>query len=201
MIENQIRREDIAYRMCKALEVRGNTPTLQLDTSVIPVVLVADLARGNEQDYATNRWCRGYGSTPAGANYGKLSFNNHSDSGIIVKVYQIDLFHSVGGVVGITIESSFATGTQINFTKSYTDSRNKQGNPGPPKTPTVDLRFDNSAGLGGHFMRPYVPAPPAIGYHVDMGGLVLRPGTRLHFEALDLAVEYSCAVEWTETNA
>jgi len=204
-LENQIRREDIGYRLAKALEIRGQgSPTLQLENVVVPVVIVENLAEGNEQDFAVSRWCRGRGSTPAGAAFGKLSFNNYADSGILVKIYQIDVFHdavaAVGGIVGISIEQASAGGTQINFTKMFTDSRLSFGSGGgalPSRLPSVDIRFDNSGGIGTHFARPFVPV---TGAHLNLGGLVLRPGTRLHFENLDVGVEYNANVEWTETN-
>lgn len=205
-LENQIRREDIGYKLSKALELKGQgTPTLQLDSIVVPVVLVEDLSAGNEQDFQIHRWARGWGSSPADTQYGKLSFNNHADSGILVKVYEIELFHMYGGLggqVGVTIEPAFATGTQINFSKSFLDARIKQGGPASPaRLPTVDIRFDNSSGLGAHFARPFVPAAGAgAGFHMNLGGLILRPGTRLHFEALDINAEFNAHVEWTETN-
>lgn len=203
-LENEIRREDIGYRLAKALEIKGQgSPTLQLENVVVPVVVVEDLSAGNEQDYAVNRWCRGRGSTPAGGAFGKLSFNNHIDSGVLVKIYQIDIFHdavaAVGGIVGVGIETASAGGTQITSTKGFTDSRLSHGVTGfiPGRLPSVDIRFDNSGGIGIHMIRPFVPV---TGWHTDLGGFVLRPGTRLHFENLDVGVEYNASVEWTETN-
>lgn len=202
----RIGREDFSYKLTKALELKGQgAPTLELDSILVPVVVVEDLTAGNEQDYQIHRWARGWGSSPIDAQNGKLSFNNHIDSGILVKIYQIDLFHMFGGTggqIGISIETAFATGTQVNFTKEFLDARVKQGGPASPaRLPTVDIRFDNSAGLGGHFMRPWVmPAGAGPPFHVNLGGLILRPGTRLHFEALDAAAEFNAHVEWTETN-
>jgi len=205
-IENEIRREDLAYRVAKALEIKGQMPLLALDPSVVPIIILEDLSAGNEQDYAVNRWCRGRGTTPAGAQFGKLSFNNHSTSGVLVKVYQIDLFHdpvaNVGGDVGISIESSSTGGTQILNTKEFTDARLSFniGLSQPSRLPSVDIRFDNSGGIGIHPLRPHVLAPNVGHFHVNLGGWVLAPGTRLHFEALDVNVEYTAHVEWTETN-
>ncbi len=203
-VENQIRREDIAYRLSKALEIKGQgSPVLQLDNTVVPCVIVEDLSQGDTLDYATNRWCRGRGSTPAGAAFGKLSFNNYVDSGILVKVFRIDVFQDpllTGGIIGISIETASAGGTQINSTKGFTDSRLSHGKDGgtiPSRLPTVDIRYDNSGGIGIHMIRPFVTRE---GFHVDLGGWVLRPGTRLHFEALDINAEYNASVEWTETN-
>jgi len=205
-LENQIRREDIGYRLAKAVELKGQgTPTLQLDTNVVPVILVQDITRGDNLDYQTNRWCRGWGSSPAAAQFGKLSFNNHADSGILAKIYSIDIFHA--GIVvsdlqvGVLIETSSTGGTQVNFTKGFTDARMSFGNTGlftPGRLPTLDIRTDNSGGIGAHFIRPSVRA--SGGWHIDLGGWVLRPGTRLHFEALTLNAEYNAHVEWTETN-
>jgi hypothetical protein len=207
-LENQIRREDIGYKLSKALEIRGQgTPTLTLDQVVVPVVLVEDLSLGNEQDYAIHRWCRGRTASGAGAQFGKASFNNHADSGILVKVYQVDIFHdataATGGEVGMSIESSSAGGTQIINTKEFTDSRLSFGSGGgalPSRLPSVDIRTDNSGGIGVHPLRPFVPDPHQGHFHTNLGGWVLRPGTRLHFEALDLAIVYTVHVEWTETN-
>lgn len=212
-LENEIRREDIGYRLSKALEIRGQgTPTLQLDPTVVPVVVVESLDRGNELDFQTNRWARGRGSSPAGAQFGKLSFNNQAGSGVLVKVYKIDLFHSgiqtgvpllhpsnlyAGGIVGITVETASTGGTQINFTKMFTDQRYDKGVGVASRLPSVDIRYDNSGGLSGHFMRPWVPV---TGFHCEFDGLILTPGTRLHFEALDIDCEYNAQVEWTETN-
>lgn len=205
-LENQIRREDIGYRLAKALEIKGQgSPTLALDNIVVPVVVCEDLSHGDDLDYATNRWCRGRGSTPAGAQFGKLSFNNHVDSGILVRVYRVHLFAdpaSAGANVGIMIETSSTGGTQINFTKGFTDARLSFGNTGlftPARLPSVDIRFDNSGGIGAHFWRGHITAStePTL---IEFGGLVLRPGTRLHFEAVDVNVEYNASVEWTETN-
>lgn len=209
--ENQIRREDLAYRIAKALEIKGVMPDLNLDPTVLGVVILEDLSAGNEQDYAVNRWCRGRGTTPAGAQFGKLSFNNHADSGILVKVYSVDIW--AGGVaaappapgaegfeIGMSIEGSSLGGTQLNFTKIFTDSRLSFGAGGgaqPARLPSVDIRHDNSGGIGTHGWRGFVPV---TGYHVDMGGYVLRPGTRLHFESVELALPYTVAAEWTETN-
>jgi len=201
--ENEIRREDIAYRLCKALEVRGNTPTLQLDTGVSPVVLIADLSAGSELDFQTNRWAAGWGESPPGAFYPKLSFNNHVDSGILVHIYQLELLHSGGGYVTIGIETSSTGGTQVTFSKSFTDGRNKQGNPGPARSPSVDIRHDNSIGLGAGFMKPFIPAPTLTGglaWRTNFGGFVLRPGTRLHMEGQDLGAALVAWAEWTETN-
>jgi len=206
-IDNEIRREDLAYRVAKALEIKGQMPLLSLDPAVVPCIIVEDLSGGNEQDYAVNRWCRGRGDTPAGAQFGKLSFNNYVDSGILVRIYQIDVFGdkaaAAGIEVGISIESASAGGTQINNTKMFIDSRLAFGNAGiaqPARLPSVDIRFDNSAGFGVHPLRPLVPAPAVGHFHVNMGGWVLKPGTRLHFEGLDLGIAYSAHVEWTETN-
>lgn len=211
-LENQIRREDIGYRLSKALEIKGQgTPVLQLDSVVVPVVVVEDLNFGNELDYQSTRWCRGRGSSPAGAAFGKLSFNNHADSGVLVKVYQASVYAggvsptppgplSEGFIIGVTIETASAGGTQINFTKQFTDSRLSHGDKGltvPIRLPSVDIRHDNSGGLAGHSFRGFVPT---TGLHLNFGGLVLRPGTRLHFEAIDIALEFNASVEWTETN-
>jgi hypothetical protein len=213
-IENQIRREDIAYKLAKTLELRGqNTPVLSLDNVVVPVVLCENISEGNEQDYAIHRWARGRGSTPAGAAFGKLSFNNQTGSGVNMKVYQIDVFHSgiqtgapllhpsglyAGGIIGITVETASTGGTAINFTKDFLDGRLSKNLPGTTaRFPTMDIRFDNSGGLSGHFLRPFVPV---TGFHVNLGGLILVPGTRLHFEALDNDCEYNASVEWTESN-
>jgi len=214
VIENQIRREDLSYRVAKALEIKGATPTLVLDPTVLGVVIVEDLSSGNEQDFAVNRWARGRGSSPAAAQFGKLSFNNHADSGVLVKIYQIDIFHSgvqtgaplphpsgggFGGSIGIALETSSTGGTQVNNTKGFTDARLFHGfGGGPGRLPSVDIRTDNSGGLGVHLMRPFVNA--VTGFHVNMNGFVLKPGTRLHFEALEIDTEYNAHVEWTETN-
>lgn len=211
-VDNQIRREDIGYRLMKALEIKGQgTPTFALDSLVVPVVMVEDLSAGNELDYQTNRWCRGRGSTPAGAAFGKLSFNNHIDSGVLVKVYQVDVFAggvapappgptAEGFIIGMSIETASAGGTQINNTKTFTDSRLSHGANGlsiPARLPSVDIRFDNSGGIGVHPWRGFVDVR---GYHINLGGWVLRPGTRLHFEGLEINLEYNASVEWTETN-
>lgn len=205
-LENEIRREDIGYRLSKSLEIKGQgTPTLALDNIVVPVVLCEDLTRGNPLDYQVTRWCRGRGSTPAAAQFGKLSFNNHIDSGLLMKVYGVDLFSDPAGagcIVGITIETSSTGGTQINFTKLFTDARLSHGASGlfiPARLPTMDIRFDNSGGIGSHFWRGHISASNEP-VHIDFGGLVLRPGTRLHFEAIDVNIEYNASVEWTEQN-
>ena len=205
-LENQIRREDIGYRLSKSLELKGQgSPVLQLDSMVVPVVICEDLSQGDTLDYATNRWCRGRGSSPAGAQFGKLSFNNQLDSGILVKVYRIELKcdpASPGMEVGVVIETASTGGTQITQTKGFTDSRLSHGNTGlfsPARLPSVDIRFDNSGGLAGHFMRYQVSGANSP-VTINLGGWVMRPGTRLHFEALALAIEFNASVEWTETN-
>jgi len=205
MIENQVRREDLSYRVAKALEIKGATPTLGFDPTVMGVVIIEDLSSGNEQDYAVNRWCRGRGTTPQGAQFSKLSFNNHLDSGVLVKVYRIDMFHdpvtAVGGEVGCTIEGASLGGTQINFTKIFTDARLSFGIAGnPARLPSVDIRFDNSGGIGTHAIRPWLPDPHVGHVHFEFGGWVLRPGSRLHFEGLDVNTAYTVHAEWTETN-
>lgn len=205
-LENQIRREDIGYRLAKAVELKGQgTPTLQLDSTVVPVIVVADIGSGNDLDYQTNRWARGWGSSPAGAQFGKLSFNNYIDSGILVKVYKVMLSTDpaqAGMQVGVSIETASSGGTGINFTKGFTDSRLSFGANGlaqPARLPSVDIRSDNSGGIGAHFIRPNVLGGSIL--TIELGGWVLRPGTRLHFEALTVNVEYNAHVEWTETNA
>lgn len=209
-LENEIRREDIGYRLSKSLELKGQgTPVLQLDSVVVPMVLVGDLTKADPLDYQVTRWCRGRGSSPAGAAFGKLSFNNQVDSGILVKVYQIDVWvdpaMAAGLEIGIVIETASAGGTQINLTKGFTDSRLSHGSTGllqPARLPTVDIRFDNSGGLAGHWIRAQVGKAAAGGFpfHVNLGGWVLRPGTRLHFEATDINTEFNASVEWTESN-
>lgn len=206
-VDNQIRREDIAYKLSKALEIRGHTPGLDLDTTVIPVVVVEDLTAGNEQDYQIHRWVRGRGSSPAAAQFGKLSFNNQLTSGVLVRVYQVAIFHDgsiahpsgvAGGIIGMTIEAASTGGTQINFTKQYSDSRlDLTGPASPGRLPSVDIRYDNSGGLAGHMARFWVPV---TGIQVQLGGWTIHPGTRLHFEALDVNCEFNVSAEWTETN-
>jgi len=214
MLENQIRREDIGYKLAKALEIRGQgTPTLALDSTVVPVVMVEDLSTGNEQDFAIHRWARGRGSSPAAAQFGKLSFNNQVTSGVLMKIWSARIYHSgiqtgvpllhpsnlyAGGIIGVTVETASTGGTQINFTKGFTDQRlDKSVSGGVARLPSMDIRFDNSGGLAGHWARPFVPVTGII---LHFGGLVLTPGTRLHFEALDIDCEYNAEVEWTETN-
>jgi len=208
-LENEIRREDIGYRLSKALEIKGQgTPILSLDNSVVPVVVVEDLSAGNEQDFAVNRWCRGRGSTPAGAAFGKLSFNNYVDSGILVKVYRVQIYTDeaavpgasgvAGHIVGMAIETASAGGTQITSAKGFTDARLSHGQFGSlGRLPSVDIRYDNSGGIGIHMWRGFVPV---TGVTIELGGWVLRPGTRLHFEDLAIGVEYNVSAEWTETN-
>lgn len=205
-VENQIRREDIGYRLSKALELKGQgSPTLQLDSVVVPVVICEDLSEGDQLDYGTNRWCRGRGSSPAAAQFGKLSFNNHVDSGVLVKVYRFELNvdPAVAGMyVGVVIETASTGGTQITNTKGFTDSRLSHGNTGlftPARLPSVDIRFDNSGGLAGHFARYFVSGTNDP-VQIELGGWVLRPGTRLHFEAIDVLMEFNVSAEWTETN-
>ncbi len=211
MISNQIRREDIGYKLAKALEIRGQgTPNLNLDETVVPVVLVEDLSGGNEQDYAIHRWARGYCTSPAGLQFGKASFNNQLNSGVVMRIYRVDIFHSgiqagvpllhpsnlyAGGRIGFTIETASTGGTAVPLTKIFTDARLTSGT--SARVPTMDIRRDNSGGIGVHAGQPFVPV---TGYHLDFGGWYLTPGTRLHFEALDIDTEYRVEVEWTETN-
>lgn len=205
-----VRREDYAYKLSKALEIKGLSPSLELDGKLQPVVIVDDISKGNEQDYAIHRWCRGHGTSGAGLQLGKLSFNNHLTSGIIVRVWRIRLHHSglqgglplthasglyAGGKVGVTMETASTGGTQVNFTKRFTDARLDTGAVG--RLPSVDIRTDNSIGLGSHMLEPYVSVE---GLDIDMGGYFLLPGTRLHFEGMDGDSQYHAAVEWTETN-
>lgn len=193
-----IQRSEASQKLIKEFGTKGS-PLSHVATNVQPVALVSDLSSGSEQDFNVTRWARGRGSSPAATQFGKLSFNNPAGSGVLVKVYQVDIFHSavaaVGGIIGVTVETASAGGTQIQFTKDFLDQRLAKGN--SARLPVVDIRFDNSGGLSGHWARPFVPV---TGWHGNFQGLILTPGTRLHFEALDIGVEYNAQVEWTETN-
>lgn len=210
-----VRREDYAYKLAKALELKGLGPALDLDERLVPVVVVEDVTEGNEQDYAVHRWCRGHGTCGLGVAFGKLSFNNQVGSGVIIRIWKLRIHHSgmtgvfaaapvpllhpsgliAGGKVGFTMETASTGGTQVNFTKRFTDARLDVGP--SARLPALDIRKDNSGGIGSHYGQPFVSVE---GLDIDLGGMFLLPGTRLHFEGLDADAPFDAFVEWTETN-
>jgi len=141
-----------------------------------------------------SRYAWGRGTSPAGAAFGKLSFNNQAGSNILVKVLKCIVSYPIGGIIGITIEGASAGGTQINFTKEYMDGRLSTLG----LDPIVDIRFDNSGGLSGHPSRIFFPANTPI--TIDYESLILGPGARFHMEAIDAAQEFSATLQWIETN-